>query len=334
MANLPNKPFVFNYNARDYNPATFTVPKTSGQTMDRDMVWTATTTAVRNQITFDEDHISVPLSAYSLFDFSTSGENPMNNTAEAPTMTIVMKRRLEGYSAGANDISNRGPGSGTSGDYYNWMIRSDGNKLVLHTNSYNNRTGQYVSFYPGSVVTYALRVNNNRQIEIKNLTDGTSNTPFTSSWVSTGTRLFSFFVWYYNGAVNESMSGDFYWCYASREVLTDEEIQQVIAFNESKFGPDTTGSTIAASGGTLTTNLESETGWTATTTSPWITISPASGESGTTVSFTVQKTLSQRTGVVTFTSDGGDTAVYTITQEGMEGIVPVKKIYKGTRRIN
>lgn len=334
MASLPNKSFVFNYNARDYNPATFTIPKTSGQTMDRDMVWTATTTAVRNQIAFDEDHISVPLSAYSVFNFTTSGANPMNNTAAAPAMTIIMKRKLNSYNGGANDIANRGPSDGTPGDFYNWMLRSDNNRIVLHTLNYNAGAGQYVSFSPGSVVTYALRVNNNRQIEIKNLTDGTSNTPFTSSWVSTGTRLFSFFVWYYNGAVNECMSGDFYWCYASREVLTDEEIQQVIAFNENTFGPDITGGTIAASGGTLTTNLESETGWTATTTSPWITISPVSGESGTTVSFTVQKALSQRTGVVTFTSDGGDTAEYTITQEGMEGIVPINKVYKGTRRLN
>lgn len=333
MANLPNKPFVFNFNARDYNPSTFTIPKTSGQTMDRDMVWTATTTAVRNQIAFDEDHISVPLSAYSLFDFSTIEENPMNNTASAPAMTIIVKFKTTDTSKGPNLICNRGSGN-SGGDFYNWMMRTVA-VLSLHTAASNGSSSEVVTCTPGAVTTAVIRVNANRQIEIKNLTDGTSNTPFTSTWKN-GSRWFSYFVWYDGIRINEPMSGDFYWCYASREVLTDEEIQQVIAFNESKFGPDSRGTTIAASGGTATTNLDSETGWTATTTSPWITISPASGESGTTaITFTVKKNLfSQRTGVVTFTSDAGDVAEYTITQEGQDKVAPINKMYKGTRRIN
>lgn len=329
MANLPNKSFVFNYNARDYNPATFTIPKTSGQTMDRDMVWTATTTAVRNQIAFDEDHISVPLSAYSVFNFTTSGANPMNNTTTAPAMTIVVKFKVTNTNNGSNLICNR------DGSWHNWMARTGASTISLHTFASNSSASQTASYSQNTVVTVVWRVNANREIEIKNLTEGSSNTPFTASWLS-GAQWFSFFAWNdTQTSIKEPMAGDFYWAYASREVLTDEEIQQVIAFNESTFGPDTTGSTIAASGGTATTTLESETGWTATTTSPWITISPVSGESGTTVSFTVQKTLfSQRTGVVTFTSDGGDTAEYTITQKGTEGIVPINKVYKGTRRLN
>ena len=338
MANLPNKPFVFNYNARDYNPSTFTIPKTIGQTMDMDMVWTATTSSIRDQIVFDEDHISVPLSAYSLFSFSTVEENPMNNTASAPAMTIVVKFKTTDFGRGSNLICNRGPVSGGSGDNYNWMMRvgSNGSRvLTLHTTNDNTGASQSVSYTQSSAITAVWRVNTDRQIEIKNLTDGTSNTPFTSTWKN-GSRWFSFFVWYERNRVSEPMSGDFYWCYASREVLTDEEIQQVIAFNESKFGPDSTGTTIAASGGTATTNLEAETGWTATTTSPWITISPASGESGTTaITFTIRKNnFAPRTGVVVFTDDNGDTAEYTINQEGQDKLLPVNKMYKGTRRIN
>lgn len=332
MANLPNKPFVFNYNARDYNPSTFTIPKTSGQTMDRDMVWTATTSSIRDQIAFDEDHISVPLSAYSLFDFSTVNENPMNNLPSSPAMTIIVKFKTTDISKGSNLICNRDLAT------YNWMARVGANSsrvLTLHTLKGNTGASESVSYTQSSVITAVWRVNTDRKIEIKNLTEGTSNTPFTSAWQA-GSYHFSFFVWYYSGAPSEPMSGDFYWCYASREVLTDEEIQQVIAFNESKFGPDTTGTTIAASGGTETTNLDSETGWTATTTSPWITISPASGESGTTaITFTIKKNLfSARTGVVTFTSDAGDVAEYTITQEGQDKVAPINKMYQGTRRIN
>lgn len=334
MANLPNKSFVFNYNARDYNPATFTIPKTSGQTMDRDMVWSATTTTVRNQIAFDEDHISVPLSAFSLFDFSTVGENPMNNTASAPAMTIIVKFKTTDNSKGPNLICNRGFATSTGGDSYNWMVRTGG-AISLHTGAANTSSSEVVTYTPGAVTTAVIRVNANRQIEIKNLTDGASNTPFTSTWKN-GSRWFSFFVWYEGNRVSEPMSGDFYWCYASREVLTDEEIQQVVKYNDSKFGPDTTGTTIAASGGTATTNLEAETGWTVTSSPSWVTVSPASGESGTTaITFTIKKNnFGARTGVVTFTDADNNTAQYTVVQGGTDGLVPYEKMYRNERRIN
>ena len=179
MANLPNKPFVFNYNARDYNPSTFTIPKTSGQTMDRDMVWTATTSSIRDQIAFDEDHISVPLSAYSLFDFSTVNENPMNNLPSSPAMTIIVKFKTTDISKGSNLICNRDLAT------YNWMARVGANSsrvLTLHTLNGNTGASESVSYTQSSVITAVWRVNTDRKIEIKNLTEGTSNTPFTSAW--------------------------------------------------------------------------------------------------------------------------------------------------------
>ena len=336
MANLPNKPFVFNYNARDYNPATFTIPKTSGQTMDRDMVWTGTTSVINN-ITFDEDHITIPISGFSLFDFSTSGANPMNNTAAAPAMTIVAKFKYNTSSAGCNFFNNRDASA------YNYFARcgiSEGNgSLSLGTGGGTNAGPTYDTSKP---VIASWRVDANRSIDIKNITSGTSTTVGTTTW-NDGTSWFTFFIWKKktSNTINttnygEWMGGDFYWCYASREVLTDEEIQQVVRYNDSKFGPDSTGTTMAASGGTSTANIDSETGWTATTTYPWITISPASGESGTTaITFTIKKNLfSPRTGVVTFTSDAGDVAEYTITQEGQDKVAPINKMYQGTRRIN
>ena len=133
------------------------------------------------------------------------------------------------------------------------------------------------------------------------------------------------------------MAGEFYWCYFSKEYLTDEEVQQVVNFNESagiEISP--TGTTIAKSGGTSTTNIESETGWTVTSCPSWVTVSPSSGESGTTsVSFTIKKNnFSFRTGTVVFTDDGGNEAEYTIEQGGTDGLVPFEKIYRNERRIN
>ena len=336
MASLPNKSFVFNFNAKNYNPSTFTIPNEEGATMDRDMVWSATTMAVRNNIQFvDDDHISVPLSAYSLFDFSTSEANPMNNTASAPAMTIIAKfKRTDTTSSGSEFISNRGPGDGSS-DYYNFMCRYSRNtgNITLHT-TYQNTTNGATST-PGTVITAMWRVNANRQIEIKNLTQGTSNTPFTSSW-NPGSRWFSFFCWYYNSSPREFIAADFYWCYASREVLTDAEVEQVIKFNESSFGPDDDSADVPYSGGSVSVNLSAEgVSWTASTTNNWITISPTTGTGDSVVTLTVSKNnFSERTGTVTFTSGAGDEAEFTINQGGTDGLLPYKKIYRNGRRIN
>ena len=330
MANLPNKSFVFNFNAKNYNPSTFTIPNEEGATMDRDMVWSATTTAVRNNIQFvDGDHISVPLSAYSLFNFSTSGANPMNNTASAPAMTIVAKFKVTNSSSGTNFICNR------DGRTYNWMARVGSGMLTLHTSNNNNSSGQYTTFNQNSLITVVWRVNTSRQIEIKNLTKGTSNTPFTSSW-NGGSTLFTFFIWKSGSSFSEPMAGDFYWCYASREVLTDAEIQQVVDFNESTFGPDEDSADVPVSGGSVSVNLSAEgVSWTASTASNWITISPTTGTGDSTVTLTVKaNNFSERTGTVTFASGAGDEAEFTVNQGGTDGIVPYKKIYRNNRRIN
>ncbi len=102
------------------------------------------------------------------------------------------------------------------------------------------------------------------------------------------------------------------------------------------FSIDSTGTTIAQTGGTSTANITSDTGWTVTSSPSWVTVSPASGESGTTaITFAIKKTnFSSRTGVVVFTDDDGNEAEYTIEQGGTENQLPYNKIYRNDRRIN
>lgn len=339
MAHLPNKSFVFNYNARDYDPATFTIPNEVGATMNKDMVWTATTSTIRSNIQLVDDHLVIPLGAFSLFDFGTTGTNPINNTSAAPAMTIVGKLRLT--SGGSNFICNRGPEEGTTaGDYYNFMARvgsTSSGKLTLHTSTSNSGSGEGVSYPEQTIVTALWRVNSNRQIDIKNLTAGTSNTPFTGTWRN-GSRWFSFYAWVSaNNTVSETMGGEFYWCYLSKEYLTDEEIDMVVAYNEQKgvsITPDS--GDFAASGGTATITVESETPWSAATTDAWISFAPTSGDSGTTsVAVSVAKTnFNSRTGKITFTDTEENEVEYIAGQTGNENKVPYKKAYRGTRRIN
>lgn len=329
MASLPNKSFVFNYNAKDYISSTHTIPRTSGQTLALDMVWSGRTATVRNQITFDEDHLNIPTSAFSTYWLSSVAANPLNITASAPSMTLVVKYKRTG--GGANIIANRDSST------YNWMARQGATTLSFHTANSNTSAGQTTPCTNGSVITVVYRIDN-REIEIINLTTGDKNTPFTTDWRN-GVQGFSFFAGNARSSYpnSEFMSGEFYWAYLSREVLTDAEIHQVVKFNEGGgISIDSTGTTIAQSGGTSTANIEADTGWTVTSSPSWVTVSPASGETGTTaITFTVKKNnFSSRAGTVVFTDDEGNEAEYTIDQGGTDGIVPYKKIYRNNRRIN
>lgn len=330
MASLPNKSFVFNYNAKNYISSTRTIPNESGASMDRDMVWSGRTTSVRNQITFDEDHLNIPVSAFSTYWFSSVAANPLNITSSAPSMTLVVKYKRTN-TAGANIIANRDSST------YNWMARQGSTTISFHTADSNTSAGQTVPCTQGSVITVVYRIDN-RQIEIINLTTGEKNTPFTTDWRS-GAQGFSFFAGNARSSYpnSEFMSGEFYWAYLSREVLTDAEIQQVVKFNEGGgISIDSTGTTIAQSGGTTTANIDADTGWTVTSSPSWVTVSHSSGESGTTViTFTIKKNnFSSRAGTVVFTDDGGNEAEYTIDQEGTDGLLPYNKIYRNERRIN
>lgn len=329
MANLPNKSFVFNYNARDYDPATFTIPKTSGQTMDRDMVWTAMTESIRGQIEFNDDHLTIPTSAFSFFNFSTTGANPMNITTSTPNLTLIVKYK---YGTNFGDVvANRSYSPGG----YNWMLRSS-SVISLHTSTSNTGLPSSVTVSDTSVTMTAAVVVNNKVVSIKNLTENTSNTPFTPSYQQ-GSLIFSFFAAFanQNEYPNEFRDGDFYWAYASREVLTDEEIQQVIKYNEgANFELSSTGSTVSRSAGSVSVGITSELNFSASTSANWISISPATGDSGTT-SVTInyaENTGDKRTGIITFTNSDNDEITYTLVQKGV--LFPIDNQYLNGNVIN
>lgn len=326
MASLPNKSFVINYNARDYVPSTYTIPKTSGQTLDMDMVFSG------GAITKATDHITTEnTEVVSIFNFPTTDANPFNVTSTNNNLTLVFKAKYANPSVSRGDIFRN-----ISTTQINWTIRigsrenypaSNTKVSFCHNNSVPN-FDQGLSYTCGDTITAVVSVNNG-VFTIKNLSTSETTTPITiSSNGGYGQPANVLTMW--------GIVGDFYWCYASREVLTDEEVQQVIDFNESSFGPDSTGTTIAKSGGTSTANIESETGWTVTTKPTWVTVSPSSGESGTTaITFTIKKNnFYSRTGTVVFTDDGGNEAEYTIEQGGTENQIPYDKMFRNNRRIN
>lgn len=236
---LPDKSFVFNYNAKNFDQSTFTIANESDGTLQQDMVWSATTSTVRNNIVLSDDHISVPMSAFSRFDFSSTGANPMNITDAAPSLTMLMKVRVTGAETSAGQSA---PMTGDASynifctrdnSNYNLMWRTNNKSWIICGGAGYDASPNSVPVATATTITLLLRINN-KQVEIKNLTAGTSNTPFTPTF-NQPTSLFSFFASFYNSGnpLKEKTTGDFYWTYASREVLTDDEVQQVVHYNDN-----------------------------------------------------------------------------------------------------
>ena len=128
---LPNKAFLFNYNATNYDPQTHTIPKTEGQLFNEDMVLNAAASS------YTSDHITVNGQQFD-YDFQNVDSNPFNRS-NTDSLTVIMKAKPSSLTSGAHSLfSNRG-GS------YNWMVFNPANgspagMFFLHTSDgdYNN----------------------------------------------------------------------------------------------------------------------------------------------------------------------------------------------------
>ena len=208
-ATLPNVPFTVNYNAKNYDANTKTLAKTSGQLADVDAVITAGTPTVHDGYLTIASNTRATISGYSTY---------FNRDSSNPNMTIVSKQRTDGNNC--HMFANRDSS-------YNWMYRCYNNKLTLHGGS---ETGQIaVTTQP---VIESVRVNSTSpMLTYNNYTDGTSSTTASFSYGSKNSEKFAMFQGY--GTTNgENFVGDFYWIYMSQTTLTDEQIQEVIDYNE------------------------------------------------------------------------------------------------------
>lgn len=316
---LPSKTFMFNYTAKEYNAATHTFPKTVGQLFDEDLVLNTSPESYTDEYVYFGNS-----GAHMNVNFGSVASNPFNRDAQNSTFTFICK--TSGFTSDMENIfANRC-------NSYNYMVRGN----IFHTS-----VPYFLELSPDTDPQICvIRIYSNGLSE-RMFLDGEGNilqstSSSTISWGSI-TEGASFFEGSSCEQLEEYFRETFYWMYCSLETLTDEEILQVIQYNEGgRFGPDSRGATVQATGGTTTATVFSETGWTASTVSPWISVSPSSGTSGETlVTFTVARNnFNRRIGVVVFTSDNGDTAEYTITQGGEDGLVPLNKIYRNERRIN
>ncbi len=214
---LPSVPFVMNYNAKRYSSSTKSIPAESGASINKALTLSTAPSG------FSGDHLTISNNTYSIFTYTTS-TNPLQLNASNPNMTIVIKAKT---TQGENIIANR-----SSNDDYNWMARLNGDRdwISFHTGKPNVDVGQTVNVVTKPNVFY-YRISN-LNVEIKSVTDNRSNTIFNAE-AGKNSNSFAFFRGYTDDDI-EYWYGDFYWIYISRSVLTDEQIQQVIDYNETR----------------------------------------------------------------------------------------------------
>ena len=211
-ASLPDVAFSVNFNANNYDANTKTLAKTSGQLVDTDAVITAGTPTVNNGYLTIASNTRATISGYQTY-FNRDNSNP--------NLTIISKQRTEGSNCHmfANRESN-----------YNWMYRPYSNRLTLHGGSETG--GISVTTQP---VIESVRVDSSRNVIYNNYTDNTTSTTSSFSYGSTNSGKFALFAGYAT-STGEWFVGDFYWVYMSQNTLTDDQIQQVIAYNEGGGG--------------------------------------------------------------------------------------------------
>lgn len=214
---LPDVPFILNYNAKNYDATNRKLLKTEGQLRDSD--------AVCNYGYHIVDHSAdgyITVTGDTRMIISGTPYMNRNNTQTGCTMTIVSKVKTNsGYSILTNRNNNM-----------NWMWRYPTNGIFLHgSSSYNNP--KYFVSTTTQPITASIRISYDGSVK-QQLNDWTNNGSYSGAFQygseSTGN---SAMFCDYTTSNYEFWQGDFYWVYMSFNVLTDEQIQQVIEYNEN-----------------------------------------------------------------------------------------------------
>lgn len=203
--------FIFNYNAKDYDSSTKTIAKTDGQTLNIDAVFTKGTP------TFRTDNLVVSGSEVNL---NPDGSNAslFNWNASSPNMTFVFKG--VGATSGNDGVlySNAWSGRNFYLSLFNTSIRlrGDGNDITI-SNSVNNSP----NILSVTIEGLAYKVKNH-----------TTNQEWSGSLNGYGQDQTKGGALFYNIMTSNYFNGIFYWIYMAKRVLSDDEIQDVITFNE------------------------------------------------------------------------------------------------------
>ena len=317
MASLPSNTFLVNYNAKNYNPSTHTIPNEQGAIFAQDMILNAAAAL------YTDDHITVNGQYYN-YQFSSASDNPFNRSGNN-AFTIIAKTSKGTDTSGEHAIAScRYPG-------LNWILFNpangcDNSYVFLHNNNRYYYTCPYTTISSQPNI-YAIRVNNGQGFG-QSFTDGTTQRTTGVTFGSTATRFGIFTDTHQMGGF-EIWKGDFYWIYISTEALTDVEIQQVIDFNEGgglSIDPESVDFSYTGGSSSLTITANGE--WTASTNEAWITLSSTAGTGNSTITVTANENTSfqPKLGTINVTDDS-DTLTCTISQDKNPVFVKSDNIY-------
>ena len=211
---LPDVPFMFNYNAKQYSNGV--IPNAAGALFEYDCILSNT-----NVVEYYGDYLTFNADGNFSHIYNSSTDNPFNRSGNQP-MTIIMKTKTVNNSGINHPLANRGSS-------YNWMCRISNGLQWLHTSKGSYSTAISVPYTYGIENIVAYRCLNDGNGFAQNYTTGEIGNITSTSWGSASNEI-NFFDGGYSG---EIFLGDFYWMYLSNEQLTDEQIQQVIEYNEN-----------------------------------------------------------------------------------------------------
>lgn len=224
---LPNVSFLFNYNAKEFDSETNTFPKTTGQIFDEDLVLTNAPYSTSIQ----DGYVTLNGNSYMNVTFQTYNDNIFNryNTPEDRTLTIVFKVNWSNTSVSEKSLlGNRGHLQSQSSyyNYHNYMLRP--NMLTCSTD---------VRLTTDKFGVYYVRVNSDASCIFKCVTNNEYTEAQNMSYYHESGNFTFFGDSNYGIGSNLHFSGDFYWFYLSNEALTDQQIQEVIDYNENMTVP-------------------------------------------------------------------------------------------------
>ena len=215
-ATLPDVPFVLNYNAKNYDASTHTIPYTQGALNEIDAVITGTT---ENIIDHHEDGYIQLTGSNSTTIRALVGTNNFSRSSSNPNITIICKAYTPGSSTEGNILSNRYQS-------YNWMYRHKSSILTFHGTSEKGS----IAVSNTEPNTCSVRIDSSRLLRYNNWTQNTTST-YSSFNYGSNSDGGALFAGYYSNS-GEMWKGVFYWIYMSQNTLTDAQIQEVIDYNE------------------------------------------------------------------------------------------------------
>ena len=206
-------PFNLNLNAKEFDSVNNAFP--NAETADIPVGISLIGTP-----TVHSDYITVTDGCYGSLAGYQENFN-LYNSAGYDEMTVIFKVTPTNQSDYGNILANRGSS-------YNWMARCDqSNKAYLHGGSSYMDISVTVSATPNIVV---MRTSGGT-LTVQSITDNTTSTGSWSPGTSNSSGI-SLFTGYYS-SLSEKFIGDFYWLYQAKRYLTDDEVQEVINYNEN-----------------------------------------------------------------------------------------------------